>query len=195
MTTSLLQIENESYGTIRPKRVIRPGERPLHALRERGVEYVEVRLMDLDPFKPLGIDAGTMRVIDLFLLHCLLSESPPDSNEEIARMYRNQHLTAARGREPDLRLERRDGEIALFDWALEIIDQCKPIAAAVDAAQGRHSLRARRLPTRARPLIAPQRLPSARVLEQWRALRPVVHGLRASAVAGHPRGAAATAVR
>ena len=50
LDTSLLQIENEFYGTIRPKRVIHSGERPLHALRERGVEYVEVRLMDLDPF-------------------------------------------------------------------------------------------------------------------------------------------------
>ena len=57
LATSLLQIENEFYGTIRPKRVIRPGERPLHALRERGVEYVEVRCMDLDPFEPVGIDA------------------------------------------------------------------------------------------------------------------------------------------
>ncbi|OYZ78663.1 MAG: glutamate--cysteine ligase [Polaromonas sp. 24-62-144] len=53
--TTLLQIENEFYGTIRPKRVIFPGERPLHALRERGVEYIEVRLMDLDPFEPVGI--------------------------------------------------------------------------------------------------------------------------------------------
>ena len=59
LATSLLQIENEFYGTIRPKRVIRPGERPLHALRERGVEYVEVRCMDLDPFVPVGIDAQT----------------------------------------------------------------------------------------------------------------------------------------
>jgi glutamate--cysteine ligase len=29
LSTSLLQIENEFYGTIRPKRVIFPGERPL----------------------------------------------------------------------------------------------------------------------------------------------------------------------
>ena len=50
LATSLLQIENEFYGTIRPKRTIERGERPLHALRERGVEYVEVRCMDLDPF-------------------------------------------------------------------------------------------------------------------------------------------------
>lgn len=79
-------------------------------------------------------------------------------------MYRNQHLTAARGREPGLRLERRDGEIALFDWALEIIDQCKPIAAAVDAAQGGTAY-AQSLADARATLIAPQRLPSARVLE------------------------------
>jgi len=54
LATSLLQIENEFYGTIRPKRVIFPGERPLHALRERGVEYVEVRLLDLNPFEPVA---------------------------------------------------------------------------------------------------------------------------------------------
>src|SRR6266705_3158582 len=60
LATSLLQIENEFYGTIRPKRVIRPGERALHALRDRGVEYVEVRLMDLDPFHAVGIATGTM---------------------------------------------------------------------------------------------------------------------------------------
>jgi glutamate--cysteine ligase len=61
LATSLLQIENEFYGKIRPKRRIHPGERPLHALRERGVEYVEVRLMDLDPFSPIGITAATSR--------------------------------------------------------------------------------------------------------------------------------------
>ena len=75
LATSLLQIENEFYGTIRPKRRIHPGERPLHALGERGVEYVEVRLLDLDPFLPIGIGAATMRLLDVFLLHCLLSDS------------------------------------------------------------------------------------------------------------------------
>ncbi|MGB5081149.1 MAG: glutamate--cysteine ligase, partial [Burkholderiales bacterium] len=79
LATSLLQIENEFYASIRPKRVIRSGERPLHALRERGVQYVEVRAMDLDPFAPLGIVEGTMRFLDVFLLHCLLAASPPDS--------------------------------------------------------------------------------------------------------------------
>ena len=134
LSTTLLQIENEFYGTIRPKRTIFPGERPLHALRERGVEYVEVRLMDLDPFETVGITAETMRFLDVFLLHCLLAESPPDSPAEIDALKFNQHQTAARGREPGLKLRRGSGEVALIEWAFEMLEQFKPIAAALDAA-------------------------------------------------------------
>ena len=164
LATSLLQIENEFYGTIRPKRVIRPGERPLHALRERGVEYVEVRCMDLDPFEPVGIGADTMRVLDLFLLHCLLSDSPDDSASEIARLARNQDLAATRGREPGLQLERHDGPISLIDWAQELLDDCRPIAAVVDTALGGTAYAAA-LVAACGAMAEPQRLPSARVLE------------------------------
>jgi glutamate--cysteine ligase len=136
LATSLLQIENEFYGTIRPKRVIHQGERPLHALRERGVEYIEVRLMDLDPFEPVGISAQTMRFLDVFLLHCLVSASAPDSPLEIAALARNQHATAARGREPGLMLERDGQSVSLADWGKAIVAQCAPIAAALDAAHG-----------------------------------------------------------
>ncbi len=163
LATSLLQIENEFYGTIRPKRVIRPGERPLHALRERGVEYVEVRLMDLDPFVPVGIKAQTLRFLDVFLLHCLLADSPPDSPQEIAALGRNQHRTAAFGRQPGLMLERGDHEVSLIEWGAELIAACQPIAAALDAAQSTtdhaHALQA------AQTLLEdPALLPSARVL-------------------------------
>lgn len=135
LSTSLLQIENEFYGTIRPKRTIFSGERPLHALRERGVEYVEVRLLDLDPFVPVGITASTMHLLDAFLLHGLMSESPPDSPEEIAAIARNQHRTAARGREPGLMLERAGREVLLVDWASEVMRDCLPYADALDALQ------------------------------------------------------------
>ena len=104
LATTLLQIENEFYSTIRPKRLTRRGERPLHALRERGVEYVEVRLMDLNPFIDQGIDEATIRFLDVFLLHALLMPSPPDTPEEIAALGRNQRLVASRGREPGLKL-------------------------------------------------------------------------------------------
>jgi glutamate--cysteine ligase len=136
LSTSLLQIENEFYSTIRPKRVIHQGERPLHALRERGVEYVEVRCMDLNPFLPIGIDEATARFLDIFLLHCLLSDSPPDTPEEIAELARNQQATAARGREPGLRLERGGEQVPLTDWAQTIVSECLPIAQALDKLHG-----------------------------------------------------------
>jgi glutamate--cysteine ligase len=165
--TTLLQIENEFYGTIRPKRVIRTGERPLHALRERGVEYVEVRCMDLDPFVPVGIEAATTRFIDIFLLHCLLTESPDDSPEEIAALAQNQQLTAARGREPGLKLMRHDGEVALMQWGSELLHECRPIALALDEAHGGHLYR-EALDAAETSLANPDSLPSARVLATMR---------------------------
>ena len=164
LATSLLQIENEFYGLIRPKRVIQPGERPLHALRERGVEYIEVRCMDLDPFEPVGIAAATTRFIDIFLLHCLLAYSPPDTPEEIAALARNQQLAAARGREPGLQLERDGQPVALTDWAAQLLAECEPIAAAMDAAHGGASY-GDALAAASAVLGRPAELPSARVLQ------------------------------
>jgi glutamate--cysteine ligase len=163
LATTLLQIENEFYGTIRPKRVIHPGERPLHALRERGVEYIEVRCMDLDPFEPVGIAAPTLRFLDVFLLHCLLSDSPPDSPDEIAALGRNQHRTASHGREPGLRLERMGREVGLVDWGVEIIELCAPLAAALDATHKTTDYSAALAAGRA-GLANLDSLPSARVL-------------------------------
>jgi glutamate--cysteine ligase len=164
LNTSLLQIENEFYGTIRPKRRIRPGERPLHALRERGVEYVEVRLMDLDPFNAIGIGAATMRVLDVLLLHCLLSDSPPDTPREIGAVRSNQQRVAARGRAPGLKLERNAKEVLLSEWGAEVLGECEPIAAALDAAHGGAAYR-EALGAAAGLLKDAALTPSARVLQ------------------------------
>jgi glutamate--cysteine ligase len=163
LATTLLQIENEFYGTIRPKRTIRSGERPLHALRERGVEYIEVRCMDLDPFVPVGIAPATMRFLDVFLLHCLLADSPPDTPAEIAALGRNQQRTASHGREPGLRLEREGQVVLLTDWAAELLQQCAPIATALDAVHGGSAYADAVAAARA-GLAEPSTLPSARVL-------------------------------
>ena len=163
LQTTLLQIENEFYGTIRPKRVIHPGERPLHALRQRGVEYVEVRLMDLDPFEPVGINTQTLRFLDVFLLHCLQTPSPPDTPQEIAAMARNQHKTAERGREPGLLLEGPQGTVLLQDWGLEIVRQLQAIAAQLDAVHATTDY-SRAVQDAGYALQHPHSTPSARVL-------------------------------
>lgn len=167
LSTTLLQIENEFYGKIRPKRTIGPGERPLHALRERGVEYVEVRLMDLDPFAPVGITLPVVRFLDVFLLHCLLCDSPRDTPEEIACITRNQECVAERGRETGLRLGCGPELVDQHAWGEELLAQCEPVAAALDAALGGHAYRE----AQAQQLEAmrdPARTPSARVLIEMR---------------------------
>ena len=163
LATSLLQIENEFYGTIRPKRVIRPGERALHALRERGVEYVEVRLMDLDPFCPIGIAEQTVCFLDVFLLHCLLRESPPDTPQELGAIARNKQRVAARGREPGLRLESDGAEVALAEWGAQVLAECETIAVALDTAHGTSAHRDA-LSLAVKAVNDPAVTPSARVL-------------------------------
>ncbi len=164
LATTLLQIENEFYGTIRPKRVIFQGERPLHALRERGVEYVEVRLMDLDPFETVGINSQTMRFLDVFLLHCLLSDSPPDTPQEIGELAHNQQRVAERGREPGLELERGGTTVTLVDWGLELITHLQPIARSLDAAHNSTDY-STAVDAAAHAMHHPETLPSARVLQ------------------------------
>jgi glutamate--cysteine ligase len=165
LSTSLLQIENEFYGTIRPKRRINPGERPLHALGERGVEYVEVRAMDLDPFCPIGINADTIRFLDIFLLHCLLSDSAPDSPQELAAMHRNQHLAAERGRDPSLRLSCRGDMVPLVEWGASLLRECEPIAEALDRAHESSAYRDTLAAAR-EALDNPAVTPSARTLHE-----------------------------
>lgn len=180
--SSLLQIENEFYSTIRPKRVTQRGERPLHALRERGVEYVEVRCMDLQPELGVGIDAHTLRVLDTFLLWAMLSGSPPDNPEEVREMADNQRLVAARGREPGLTLQRGGRAVALADWADEVMALAQPVAEALDRAHGGEAF-AHSWAQAREALRQPERLPSARVLAAMRAQHQGEHaayGLSAS---------------
>lgn len=165
LATTLLQIENEFYGTIRPKRTVHSGERPLRALGERGIEYVEVRCLDVDPFHPVGIDTATIRLLDIFLLHCLLTDSPADNPEEIAAASRNQRLVAEHGRDPGTHLDRLGAPLAPAAWGGEILDQCDPVAAALDQAHG--GARYSEVLAKAKAALRePASLPSAHVLRQ-----------------------------
>ena len=79
LNANLLQIENEYYSFVRPKQIARSGEKPTVALQRRGVRYVEIRALDVDPFSPIGIEEDTMRFMEAFLIHCALDSSPPVS--------------------------------------------------------------------------------------------------------------------
>ncbi|MCZ6616817.1 MAG: glutamate--cysteine ligase [Gammaproteobacteria bacterium] len=166
LTSTLLQIENEFYGTIRPKRPIRTGERPLTALRDRGVEYVEVRCLDLNPFLPVGIDETQIRFLDLFLLYCLVADSPEDSKAESERMGRNQLAIVAKGRDPSLELESPFEKVDKGRWANEILAGCEPLSVLLDEAHDSRdgNLYRQALQAQKTKVIHPEQTPSAQVL-------------------------------
>ncbi len=139
LNANLLQIENEFYSSVRPKRVIRPGERPTAALRRAGIEYVEVRSLDINMFDPSGINQNTMRFIEAFLLYCLLEDSPLLDAAEMDEIRHNHTGTAKHGRDPEFRLQRDGREVPLQDWAREIVDKVATIAAAIDREDDNYS--------------------------------------------------------
>lgn len=136
LSTGLLQIENEFYSIIRPKRVTRSGEIPLGALKRKGVEYIEVRAVDLNPYLPLGIDAEQIRFLDCFLLYCLFEKSPPCSDEERDRIANNLKKVVNRGREPGLLLEDGGENPGLSQWGNRLISDIEKIAHLLDQAHG-----------------------------------------------------------
>lgn len=163
LNTSLLQIENEFYSSIRPKRTTQSGETALQALRLRGVEYIEVRCVDLNPYEPLGVNEEQLRVIDAFLLYCLLSDSPETPEDEYAEWQENQKRIVYSGRDPALTLLRDGNEVAFRDWAQEILERSLDCAKLLDQSYcGEDYVSA--VSTQFAKLSNPELTPSARVL-------------------------------
>ena len=163
LSASVLQIENEYYGFIRPKQPTRSGERPTRALKSRGVAYVEVRSLDVSPLDPAGVSQNEMRFLEAFLLFCLLTESPPMDDEESRACDANHVLVALRGREPGLELNIGGRSRPLATWGREIVKQLEPICALLDSGRREASYQAG-LQLQAEKLADPSTTPSARLL-------------------------------
>ncbi|MDR6963098.1 glutamate--cysteine ligase [Shewanella putrefaciens] len=132
LNANVLQIENEFYSPIRAKRVTRSGEKPSEALARAGVEYIEVRALDVNPFSPIGIEASQVRFLDLFLLYCLLTESPKSNIKEEARLSANLKSVVLEGRKPDLELLTSTGTLSLKSWLETLFNTLQPLAKLLD---------------------------------------------------------------
>ena len=167
LNANLLQIENEYYAFIRPKRVARSGERPTKALLRGGVEYVEVRALDVSAFDPVGVNQDKMRFLEAFLAFCLMRESPPIDAGEQAALDGNHVTVARRGREPGLLLQRDGRGSPMLDWAREILDQMQGICELLDAGDPKRTY-STALAVQAAKLDDVTRTPSARLIAELR---------------------------
>jgi len=132
LNTNLLQIENEYYSNIRPKRITESGERPTKALHLRGIEYIEVRALDLNIFDPNGVSAQQSDFVDCLLIHNLFTSSPAITAREESEIQENKRRVVEFGRHPQLRLIHDNREISMQRWAKKLFSELKPIAKMLD---------------------------------------------------------------
>jgi glutamate--cysteine ligase len=165
LNANILQIENEYYSFIRPKRVAASGERPTKALQRAGVEYVEVRALDVSAFDPVGVNQNKLRFLEAFLALCLLKESPPIGDSEQGSLDANHVTVARRGREPGLTLWRDGRDVPMQTWARELLDSMTGICEILDRGDPARPY-SQALATQAAKIAQPALTPSARLLEE-----------------------------
>ena len=165
LNANILQIENEYYSFIRPKRVARSGERPTKALRRAGVEYVEVRALDVSAFDPVGVNQNKLRFLEAFLALCLLKDSAPISAAEQGLLDDNHMSVARRGREPGLTLWRDGRRVPLKDWAQELIDSMTGVCEILDRGDTARPY-SQALAVQAAKVADPALTPAARLMSE-----------------------------
>ena len=128
LNTNILQIENEYYSTVRPKQVLRDMEMPTVALDKRGIEYVELRSLDVNASDPLGVNESQLCFLHVFMLYCLLADSPSISKCERREIDNNLLVTAREGRDPACILECNHERIPLRDWGMKLLTAMREVA-------------------------------------------------------------------
>ncbi|EKE84291.1 glutamate--cysteine ligase [Idiomarina xiamenensis] len=134
LNANILQIENEFYATIRPKRVTKGNETPTQALERGGVEYIEVRALDVNPFSDVGITAEQMRFLDLLLFYCLLQPSAEMSLQQQQQAEKNFNKVVLDGRDPRLSLDDNGQSRAMVDWLEELFADLQLLVPLLDSA-------------------------------------------------------------
>ena len=165
LNDSWLQIENEYYSPIRLKQISGRYEKPTCALNERGVQYVEIRALDVNAFEPLGVCEQQLRFLELLMAYCLLQDSKPLTAVEVQAFETNMQATAMHGRAPDAKLVRDGKEVLLLEWAREICHHLEPIAEVFDA-DTEESIYSDALKYQVSKIADPDLTPSAKILAE-----------------------------
>lgn len=167
LNANILQIENEYYSTVRPKQITNKNEMPIEALRTRGVQYVELRSLDVNACHPLGINEEQLYFLETLMLFCLTHDSPPISESEHREIDSNEMLTAHQGRDPALKLKRNGKEISIKEWGGEILDVMQGFAELLDEVHGGDNY-SKSILKQKQAIADPENTPSAKMLAEMR---------------------------
>ena len=132
ISTGILQIENELYDIVRPKRSGPSGSRPATLLKKDGIEYLELRGIDINPFMPEGIDVNKIKLLDIYITHSLISESPLMLDEEINEIRANQKIMVSQGRLKNVMLRKNGNLVSLEELRKHFLTELEKTAEALD---------------------------------------------------------------
>ena len=127
LSPNILQIEDEYYSSSRPKSSYNSEDRMLKKLQEHGIDYIELRSIDLNPFKPCGIGYRSLLFLELFLIYCLQKDSSDLNDYETKEIRNNDLLVSKEGRKPGLMITKSKSKISVKDWGLEILDEMEEL--------------------------------------------------------------------
>ncbi len=136
LNANILQIENEYYSTIRPKQPLVKNEKPVHALGKRGVQYIELRSLDLNLYEPLGVGEAQLYFLEAFMLFCLFQESPLIDKEGRKSIEENESKVAHQGRDPGLKLSSQGQPVSLQSWGRGILSEMHSVCSILDEQTG-----------------------------------------------------------
>lgn len=167
LNANILQIENEYYSTVRPKHPLVNNEKPTHTLANHGVQYIELRSLDLNFYEPLGVSDTQLYFLEAFMIFCLLHESPVISSGEQDAIDGNENKTAHHGRDPALTLIQNGRTISLQEWGEEILNEMRAVCEKLDATSN-SNIYSTALQMQMEVVQDASLAPSARILEDMR---------------------------
>lgn len=94
----------------------------LESLKKDGIEYIEIRTLDINPFYKCGMPKIDMKFLHLFLIYMLIKDESDYINWQEESII-NEERSAERAYDDEMRLIKDGNKITLKEWALELIDE------------------------------------------------------------------------
>lgn len=126
----ILSAAKEFYSPLRLKS--HDLENVLDSLEADGIAYIELRLLDINPFDPARISLEDLNLITVLIHYLLICDEPELADNSGARDEENRRLVAQHGRASELKLDDNGKPRLLTEWAEEILASAYECAQLID---------------------------------------------------------------
>ena len=138
ISDGVIQIENEYYDSIRPKRSSSDNMRPYYLLKNFGIEYLEIRGVDISPSDITGMSKHHIRFLDLILIYCLVLPSPKITEEEKEIIDSNEFISIYNGRNNKAKVCINRNKININEARAGILEDLKKVADFMNESESFH---------------------------------------------------------